>query len=90
MFFCNVTAMYLAGCVPLIVHRLRCPDRKVAYVLFLVLALFAVVLLRCRTAYIGLAVEAAVFFLFSSKDSRIQGFKDFKLRKGERITILKS
>lgn len=70
----NVTAMYLAGCVPLIVHRLRCSDRKVAYVLFLFLALFAVVLLRCRTAYIGLAVEAAVFFLFSSKDSRIKGF----------------
>ncbi|MBQ8008602.1 MAG: O-antigen ligase family protein [Bacteroidaceae bacterium] len=70
----NVTAMYLVGCVPLIVHRLRCSDRKVAYVLFLFLALFAVVLLRCRTAYIGLAVEAAVFFLFSSKDSRIKGF----------------
>ena len=70
----NVTAMYLAGCVPLIVHRLRCSDRKVAYVVFLVLALLAVVLLRCRTAYIGLAVEAAVFFLFSSKDSRIKGF----------------
>ena len=70
----NVTAMYLAGCVPLIVHRLRCSYRKVAYVVFLVLALLAVVLLRCRTAYIGLAVEAAVFFLFSSKDSRIKGF----------------
>ena len=70
----NVTAMYLVGCVPLIVHRLRRSDRKVAYVVFLVLALFAVVLLRCRTAYIGLAVEAAVFFLFSSKDSRIKGF----------------
>ena len=70
----NVTAMYLAGCVPFIVQRLRSSDRKVAYVVFLVLALFAVVLLRCRTAYIGLAVEAAVFFLFSSKDSRIKGF----------------
>lgn len=70
----NVTAMYLAGCVPLIVHRLRCSDRRGAYVVFLVLALFAVVLLRCRTAYIGLAVEAAVFFLFLSKDSRIKGF----------------
>ncbi len=70
----NVTAMYLAGCVPLIVHRLRCSDRKVAYVVFLVIALLAVVLLRCRTAYIGLAVEAAVFFLFSSKDSRTKGF----------------
>jgi hypothetical protein len=70
----NVTAMYLAGCVPLVVHRLRCSDRRGAYVVFLFLALFAIVLLRCRTAYIGLAVEAAVFFLFSSKDSRIKGF----------------
>ena len=83
----NVTAMYLAGCVPLIVQRLRCSDRKVAYVLFLVLALFAVVLLRCRTAYIGLAVEAAVFFLFSSKDSRIKGFSLLKNSEGDNPKI---
>ena len=83
----NVTAMYLAGCVPLIVHRLRSSDRKVAYVVFLVLALFAVVLLRCRTAYIGLAVEAAVFFLFSSKDSRIKGFSLLKNSEGDNPKI---
>lgn len=83
----NVTAMYLVGCVPLIVHRLRCSDRKVAYVLFLVLALLAVVLLRCRTAYIGLAVEAAVFFLFSSKDSRIKGFSLLKNSEGDNPKI---
>lgn len=83
----NVTAMYLAGCVPLIVQRLRSSDRKVAYVLFLFLALFAVVLLRCRTAYIGLAVEAAVFFLFSSKDSRIKGFSLLKNSEGDNSKI---
>lgn len=83
----NVTAMYLAGCVPLIVQRLRSSDRKVAYVLFLFLALFAVVLLRCRTAYIGLAVEAAVFFLFSSKDSRIKGFSLLKNSEGDNPKI---
>ena len=83
----NVTAMYLAGCVPLIVQRLRNSDRKVAYVLFLVLALFAVVLLRCRTAYIGLAVEAAVLFLFSSKDSRIKGFSLLKNSEGDNPKI---
>ncbi|GEM_PF-2243394 len=83
----NVTAMYLAGCVPLIVHRLRCSDRRGAYVVFLVLALFAVVLLRCRTAYIGLAVEAAVFFLFSSKDSRIKGFSLLKNSEGDNPKI---
>ena len=86
----NVTAMYLAGCVPLIVHRLRCSDRKGAYVVFLVLALFAVVLLRCRTAYIGLAVEAAVFFLFSSKDSRIKGFSLLKNSEENNPKIPKS
>ena len=85
----NVTAMYLAGCVPLIVHRLRCSDRKVAYVVFLVLALFAVVLLRCRTAYIGLAVEAAVvlFFMSLSKDSRIKGFSLLKNSEGDNPKI---
>ena len=86
----NVTAMYLAGCVPLIVQRLRCSDRKVAYVVFLVLALLAVVLLRCRTAYIGLAVEAAVFFLFSSKDSRIKGFSLLKNSEENNPKIPKS
>ena len=85
----NVTAMYLAGCVPLIVHRLSCSDRKVAYVVFLVLALLAVVLLRCRTAYIGLAVEAAVvlFFMSLSKDSRIKGFSLLKNSEGDNPKI---
>ena len=85
----NVTAMYLAGCVPLIVQRLRSSYRKVAYVLFLVLALFAVVLLRCRTAYIGLAVEAAVvlFFMSLSKDSRIKGFSLLKNSEGDNPKI---
>lgn len=59
----NVTAMYLAGCVPFIVQRVTDSDRRSAYVIFLTLLLISVIMLRCRTAYIGLAVETAVLLL---------------------------
>ena len=59
----NVTAMYLAGCVPFIVQRVTDSDRRSAYVMFLTLLLISVIMLRCRTAYIGLAVETAVLLL---------------------------
>ncbi|MBR3522089.1 MAG: O-antigen ligase family protein [Prevotella sp.] len=59
----NVTAMYLAGCVPFIVQRVAYSDRRSAYVVFLTLLLISVIMLRCRTAYIGLAVETAVLLL---------------------------
>lgn len=59
----NVTAMFLAGCVPFMVQRVADSDRRSAYVVFLVLLLVSILVLRCRTAYIGLAVEAAVMLL---------------------------
>ncbi len=59
----NVTAMFLAGCVPFIVQRVMDSDRRGAYVVFLALLLVSILMLRCRTAYIGLAVEAAVLLL---------------------------
>ena len=59
----NVTAMFLAGCVPFIVQRAMDSDRRGAYVVFLALLLVSILMLRCRTAYIGLAVEAAVLLL---------------------------
>lgn len=59
----NVTAMYLVGCVPFMVQRVAYSDRRSAYVMFLTLLLISVIMLRCRTAYIGLAVETAVLLL---------------------------
>ena len=63
----NVTAMYLVGVLPVLLSMTRM--RAVARLLFLFLILLAIVLLRCRTAYIGLAVEIAVM-LFSYGKAR--------------------
>ena len=63
----NVTAMYLVGVLPVLLSVTRM--RAVARLLFLFLILLAIVLLRCRTAYIGLAVEIAVM-LFSYGKAR--------------------
>ena len=63
----NVTAMYLVGVLPVLLSVTRI--KAVARLLFLFLILLAIVLLRCRTAYIGLAVEIAVM-LFSYGKAR--------------------
>ncbi len=63
----NVSAMYLVGVLPVLLSVTRL--RVVARLLFLFLILLAIVLLRCRTAYIGLAVEVIVM-LFSYGKAR--------------------
>ena len=56
----TVTALYLVGCVPVIVARISMEKRLVLYSMFLVGCIIAIIILRCRTAYIGLAVESVV------------------------------
>ncbi len=63
----NVTAMYLVGVLPVLLSMTRL--RVGARLLFLFLVIVAIALLRCRTAYIGLAVEIAVM-LFSYGKAR--------------------
>ena len=65
----NVTAMYLVGVLPVLLSVTRM--RAVARLLFLFLILLAIVLLRCRTAYIGLAVEIAVMLFSYGKARRL-------------------
>ena len=61
----NVTAMYLVGVLPVLLSVTRM--RAVARLLFLFLILLAIVILRCRTAYIGLAVEIVVMLFAYGK-----------------------
>ena len=56
----TVSALYLAGCLPLY----RFIGSKHLRWAFLGAALLCILLLRCRTAYIGVCVEGALFFLF--------------------------
>ncbi len=74
----NVTAMYLVGVLPLLLTfpkgREGHPDIPFSLTLRVWLGLFiffALLLLRCRTAYIGLAVEICVFLFmkFSPTDT---------------------
>ena len=65
----NVTAMYLVGVLPVLLSVTRM--RAVARLLFLFLILLAIVLLRCRTAYIGLAVEVVVMLFAYGKARRL-------------------
>lgn len=65
----NVTAMYLVGVLPVLLSMTQL--RAVARLLFLFLILLAIVLLRCRTAYIGLAVEVVVMLFAYGKARRL-------------------
>lgn len=65
----NVTAMYLVGVLPVLLSMTRL--RAVTRLLFLFLILLAIVLLRCRTAYIGLAVEIVVMLFAYGKARRL-------------------
>lgn len=56
----NVTALYLVGILPIIISRARQHNWHWAYTVFAVFAIIGILVLRCRTAYIGLFVEAAV------------------------------
>lgn len=65
----NVTAMYLVGVLPVLLSVTRM--RAVARLLVLFLILLAIVFLRCRTAYIGLAVEIVVMLFAYEKARRL-------------------
>ena len=54
----TVTAVYLTGCMPLLARRILTERHPDFYVLLAVFSLIAIVILKCRTAYIGLCFEA--------------------------------
>lgn len=56
----TVTAIYLVGCIPMLAARIKRGEHKPAYFIFLLAVMTGIVILNCRTAYIGLGVEFAV------------------------------
>lgn len=56
----TVTALYLVGCLPMMAGRMVRAEKKARYALLLALTVAGIYLLNCRTAYIGLGVEAMV------------------------------
>lgn len=60
----NVTAMLLALGIPFLYDRMKQPSHKRSlYAVMLILAVLFLILLRCRTAYLGLATIVAVHTL---------------------------
>lgn len=57
----NITAMYLAGCIPLLVRRSQQASRKALFAVMVCAAIIALLALRCRTAYVGLATMGIVW-----------------------------
>lgn len=52
----NVTSILLAVTVPVLIDRVKESSNKFGYVSFLILTIWFILLLKCRTAYIGLSV----------------------------------
>lgn len=84
----NVTAMYLVGVLPLLLTSPKGsgnrPDMAFSLKVRVWLGLFiffALLLLRCRTAYIGLAVEICVFMFmkFSPTERMVEKLKNGKI-----------
>lgn len=66
------TALCLVGCMPLIVRHMRGTRYRLPLLFVLLLSFVAVLLLRCRTAYVGLAMEIVVWFALHCKDKNIR------------------
>ena len=58
----TVTALYLVGCLPMMATRLNTSRTKMAYSIFLAIAVYGIILLRCRAAYIGMCTEIVILF----------------------------
>ena len=61
----TVTAIYLAGCMPLAVRRIMMKNHRSFYITLSVCLLASVAILKCRTAYIGLFVEGVVWAIMN-------------------------
>lgn len=61
----TVTALYLVGCLPMLISRMRLSKSGMLYVLLSCMSIISIWGLRCRTAYIGLAMEIAIMMIMA-------------------------
>ena len=57
----TATALYFVGVMPILISRARQSGWHYTNVAFVFLVMVGILVLRCRTAYIGLCIEAAVY-----------------------------
>lgn len=63
----NITAMYVVACIPYFLHNIHLRRRVKLHVVLLLFLLLALVLLKCRTAFAGLAIVLIVYLLNNHK-----------------------
>ncbi len=68
----TVTALFLVGCIPMLIARLARRNRRMLYLAILLITITGIILLRCRTAYIGLAVEVVILLIVRCRNSLLQ------------------
>ena len=78
----TVTALYLVGCIPFVAERAINGNKKIYYDLFLCACIIAILILGCRTAYIGLGIELSVGMACWS------GKKNIKLSRLQKYIII--
>lgn len=65
----TATALYFVGVMPILISRARQSGWHYTNVAFVFLVLMGILVLRCRTAYIGLCIEAAVYAVMCHRET---------------------
>lgn len=66
----NVPAILLSVCLPLSYDRMKASTHKIVYGMFLLLSFIFLIVLNCRTSYIGLGILIIVRFLATETTRR--------------------
>lgn len=67
----TVTALYIVGCIPMVLMRIKMSKQRSAYVALLLILILCVIMLRCRTAYVGMIIEAFILLFAKLKSALI-------------------
>lgn len=67
----NSTAVMIAVCIPLLYDRLKISNHTYLLLILMVVSFIYLVVLRCRTAYIGLAVICIIRIALSTKAKKL-------------------
>lgn len=76
----NSNAVYLVCCLPFVIERIKLGRYKLFYYLFLSLIIIFLILLKCRTAYVG-GLIMLLIYLFSSGSAKSVWMGMSKLKK---------
>lgn len=82
----NITAMFIVASIPYFLQNIHLRKNIKVHAILLVFMLLALVLLKCRTAYVGLAVIMIVFFS-ANKEIR-KWYKSLRLRRKLSLAIV--